>query len=382
MSAAPEASLAASEDQQLIREAALQFLREQEPLARLRALRDGDEPSGVSPELWSEMGALGWPGLLAPEAHGGSGLGFQELGVVVEALGRHLALSPLFSSGVLATSALSLVGGWDGLAKPAELTSGAFRASVALDEGPHFNPDGIATWAEETGDGYRLHGRKRSVLDGFTADLWLVVARLGASDGDSVGLFAVPPSSQGAASTLLRWIDGRRAADLVFDGVTLPSNALLGEPCAPEALVEPLVDRAAATLACELVGVSAEAFQLTLDYLKTREQFGQPLASFQALQHRMARCFSHIELSLSLAQDAVRLLDEGSEEAPAAASAAKAHASETARHVTAEALQLHGGLGMTEEQDIGLFFKRARVTSSLWGDTPFHLARFARLNGF
>jgi alkylation response protein AidB-like acyl-CoA dehydrogenase len=382
MAPVPEQSLASTEDQQLIRESALQFLDEQKPLAEHRALRDGEDPSGVSTRLWEEMSGLGWPGLLVPEEHGGAGLGFAELGVVFEALGRHAASTPLFSSGVLAASSLSLVGGWGDLEKGSDLATGACRAALALEESPRFSPGAIASFAEKTSDGYRLHGRKRPVLDATAADLWLVVARLGNAESEQVGLFCVDPSTRGVSATPLRWIDGRRAAELVFDGAPLPPAALLGEAMPISELVEPLVDRGATALSAELVGIMAAAFAGTLEYLDTREQFDQKLASFQALQHRAARMFTEIERSISLVQDALRALDERDPDASLAASAAKAHSSEVARHVTEEALQLFGGLGMTEEQDIGLYFKRARASSTLFGDAGFHYRRFATWSGF
>jgi alkylation response protein AidB-like acyl-CoA dehydrogenase len=377
----PDQSLARGEDQSLIREGALQFLEEQQPIAELRALRDGDDPSGVSPRLWDEMAGLGWSGLLAPEDVGGAGLGFQELGVIFEALGRHVAPTPLFSSGVLATSALSLVDGWRDFPKAADLAAGSTRVALALEEAPHFEPRAIETVARRVHQGFELSGRKRPVLDGMSADLLLVVARI-EGEGDRLGLFRVSPEAAGVTRTPLRWLDGRRAADLGLDGVQLDAAARIGKPVAPDALIEPLVDRASAALAAELAGTAAEALARSVEFLKTREQFDQKLAGFQALQHRCARGFSEVERTISVVQAALRAIDEGDAEASLLASAAKALASETARFVTEEALQLHGGLGMTEEQDIGLYFKRARASSVLCGDANEHYRRIARLSGF
>jgi alkylation response protein AidB-like acyl-CoA dehydrogenase len=381
MAATFDQSLATNEDQQLIREAALRFLEEQEPIAELRSLRDGEEPSGVSPAFWDEISALGWPGLLAPESFGGSGLGFQELGVVFEALGRHVVSTPLFSSGVLAASALTLVEGWTSLPKAADLAAGASRIALALEETSRFDLGQIETLATRDGEGYRLSGRKRPVLDGVSADLLMVVARI-AGDDDLLGLFSVSPTAEGVGITPLRWIDGRRAVELRLDDVVVGGEGLLGSPLPPSELLEPLLDRAATALAAELVGISAESFDMTVEFLKTREQFDQKLAEFQALQHRCARMFCDIERTISLVQEALRALDAGEADASMLASAAKAMASDTARHVTEEALQLFGGLGMTEEQDIGLYFKRARASSVLFGDAAYHYRRYARLNGF
>jgi len=380
MAAGPDQSLARNEDQELIRQAALQFLEQQQPIAELRGLRDGDEPSGVSPAFWDEISALGWPGLLAPEDVGGAGLGFQELGVVFEALGRHVVSTPLYSSGVLAASALTLVGGWEAMPKAADLATGAARVALALEEASRFDPDRIETRAIRKGNGYCLSGRKRPVLDAATADFLLVVAQIEVED--RLGLFCVSPNADGVSMTPLRWIDGRRAVDLRLGNVVVSDDALIGAPCSHSELVEPLLDRAAVALAAELVGISAEAFAVTVEFLKTREQFDQKLAEFQALQHRCARMFVEIERTISIVQEALRALDDGDADASMLASAAKAMASDTARHVTEEALQLYGGLGMTEEQDIGLYFKRARTSSLLFGDATYHYRRYARLNGF
>jgi alkylation response protein AidB-like acyl-CoA dehydrogenase len=381
MATGPDQSLAETEDQVLIRSGALQFLEAQQPLSEFRSLRDGDDPSGVSAKLWDEMSVLGWPGLLAPEDVGGSGLGFRELGVILESLGRHAVSSPLLSSGVLASSALSLVDGWESFPKAADAAAGASRIALAFEETKRFDPERIETVARRDADGYRLSGRKRPVLDGATADLLLVVARL-ADENDRVALFCVPPTADGVTMTLLRWIDGRRAADLQLDDVRLEADELMGSPLTIREWADPLVDRAATALACELVGIAAEAFSQTLEYLKTREQFDQTLAEFQALQHRCARMFADIERTISIVQDALRALDEADPDASMLASGAKAMASDVARHVTEEALQLFGGLGMTEEQDIGLYFKRARTSSVLFGDASYHYRRYARLNGF
>ena len=312
---------------------------------------------------------------------GGAGLGFQELGCVFEALGRHVVSTPLLSSGVLSSSALTLVDGWESFASSAGLATGDTKVALALEEATRFDPAAIATLARRVDAGFELSGRKRSVLDGATADLLLVVARM-AGDDDRLGLFCVPRDAAGVGTQLLRWIDGRRAADVSLDGVRLGPEAQVGEARPWQALVDPLVDRAAAALAAELVGISSEALAHTVDYLGTRVQFDQRLAEFQALQHRCARMFSDIERTLSLVQAALRALDEQAGDASILASAAKAMASATARHVTEEALQLYGGLGMTEEQDIGLYFKRARVGSLLFGDENDHYRRIARASGF
>jgi acyl-CoA dehydrogenase len=377
----PDQSLARNEDQAMIRESALQFLAEQQPIAEMRALRDSTDAAGISPKLWDEMAGLGWPGLLASEAVGGAGLGFQELGVVFEALGRHVVSTPLLSSSVLSTSALSLVQGWDDFPKADGIVSGEIRVALALEETARFDPSAIETVARPTDAGYVLSGGKRSVLDGAAADQLLVVAQVEGEAGQ-LGVFRVSPAAAGVVCKPLHWLDGRRAANFEFENIALDAESRVGKLCTPEELVEPLVNRAAAALAAELTGIAAEALARTIEYLKTREQFEEKLAGFQALQHRCARLFSEVERTISIVQEALRALDEGDAEASVLASSAKAIASVTARSVTEEALQLYGGLGMTEEEDIGLFFKRARVSAVLWGDADAHCRRIARLGGY
>ncbi len=377
----PDQSLARNEDQALIREGALQFLQEQQPIAELRALRDADDELGFSPKFWQAISELGWPGLLAPEESGGAGLGFQELGGVLEALGRHVVTTPLLSSGVLAASALSLVDGWSDCAAAAGLATGESRLALALEEGADLDGTETATVARRTQQGFELTGTLSSVLDGASAELLLVVARI-EGESDSLGLFQVSPNEPALARSSHRWIDGRRVADLHFEGTLVASEALVGRTVSHDAMIRPLVDRASAALAAELAGIAAEALARTVEYLKTREQFDQKLAEFQALQHRCARMFSEVERTISVVQAALQAIDEQEEEASLLASAAKAMASETARLVTEEALQLHGGLGMTEEQDIGLYFKRARASSALGGSANDHYRRIARLSGY
>ncbi len=382
----PDQSLARGDEQSMIRQGALQLLQELQPIAELRALRDSEDAGGFSPRLWREIVGLGWPGLLAPETVGGAGLGFQEAGVIHEALGRHVVPTPLLSAGVLATCALSIVDGWAAFPQAAGLVSGGTRVALAFEECSRFDPSTIATIATSarSGEGgFELRGRKVAVLDGAAAEIVLVVARVeGEGEGDRVGLFCVAPTAPGVRIEPVRWIDGRRVAEISLEKVILDKTALLGGPISRDALLEPLIDRAAALTAAELVGVSAQALAMTIEYLKTREQFDQKLAEFQALQHRCARMFADIEQCISLVHAALGALDAGDDDASLLASGAKATAADMARHVTEEALQLHGGIGMTEEHDIGLYFKRARASATIFGDASYHYRRVARLSGF
>ncbi len=377
-------SIAVSEEQELIRDAALKFLRKEQPLKTLRALRDSEQ--GFSASFWQAACELGWPGILVPEEDGGAGLGFRELGVVFESVGRHLAATPL-SSCALAISCLRLAGGQASHADLlGRLAAGTSIVALALDEASRFDPGALQTRADVDPNGFRISGSKRVVLDGGVADALIVVARTsehdGGTDRDGISLLLVDPKSPGVAVQPLRLLDGRRASHVTFESVRVAASALLGPVGAAGPLLEALIDRAAVILACELVGIMATSFEMTLEYMMTREQFGQPIGSFQALQHRAARRFSEIELCISVVQDALAAIDEGRDDASLAASAAKALASDTARRVTEDALQIFGGIGMTEEHDIGLFFKRARIASTLFGDASFHYERFARLHSF
>ena len=371
----PDQSLAADDDQAMIRESAMQFLAAAEPRSDLRGLRDGDDASGVRPALWSGMSELGWPGLIAPESAGGTGLGFAALGVVFESVGRQAVPTPLLSSGVLAASALTLVDGWAAFDCSGALATGDARVALALFESRAVESLDLECQAVPSGDGFELTGRKVAVLDFPAADALLVVARL----GKGVGVFSVEKDAPGLHATGRRWLDGRRVADL--DLVSVPAS-LVGRAADANAFLDSLVDRASAALAAELAGSAAEALAWTVEYLKAREQFDKKLAEFKSLQHRCARLFSEVERTISLVQAALRAIDGGDDDCSMLASAAKAFASETARLVTEEALQLHGGLGMTEEQDIGLYFKRARASSVLFGDANEHYRRLARLGGY
>ncbi len=378
----PDQSLARGDEQSMIREAALQLLQESQPIAELRALRDGDEPAGFSPRLWQEIVGLGWPGLLAPDTSGGAGLGFQEAGVIHEALGRYVVPTPLLSTGVLATCALGLVDGWADFPKTAGFVSGdtrgRARARGVLALRSVHDRDGRAVQRRGASSSMVAKSRCSTAPRPRWCWWWLGSTAKPTRWGSS----GFPSTAPGVRTRPVRWIDGRRVAEIWFDGAMLDRAALLGNPIACDAFLEPLIDRAAAVVAAELVGISARALEMTVEYLQTREQFGQKLAEFQALQHRCARMFAEVERIISLVQAALRALDDGDDDASLLASGAKATAADTARHVTEEALQLHGGIGMTEEHDIGLYFKRARASAAVFGDSTYHYRRVARSSGF
>ena len=373
-------------EQASIRDTARRFVHERAPVAHLRRLRDEGDPTGFSRALWSEMADLGFAGLTLPAEHGGAGLGHAELGLVLEELGRSLVPSPLVSTVLLLGAAAVALGGTPaqkGEHLPA-VAAGERILALAHEEGTRHARYRVRTRAERDGGGFRLTGEKVFVLDGHAADTLVVVARTsgGERDRDGLTLFLVPAVTPGVHATRTPLVDSRGAARVRLDGVAVPVDASLGERDRGADLLDAVLDRAAAGLAAEMLGSLSEAFDRTVAYLKERRQFGVPIGSFQALKHRAAQMFCEIELTRSVVMEALRALDEGRADAPLLASAAKARATDAFLQVTAEAVQMHGGVGVTDELDIGLFLKRARVAEMTLGGAAYHRDRFARLSGY
>ncbi len=378
-------SLVLTEEQEEIRRTARDFVRERAPVTHLRDLRDRRDPIGISRELWRELARLGIVGMAVPEAFGGTGLGFAELGLVAEELGRNLVPTPLLSTVVLAGGVIQL-GGSD--AQKRELLpgmcSGERLLALAHEEGTRHEPWNVATRAERTRGGYVLDGEKSVVLDGHIADTLVVVARTDGMDDerDGLTLFLVPRDTAGVSVRRMDVIDSRNVARVRFEAVSAPEATLLGRLDHGAEVLEPVLDRGAAVLAAEMFGGMCEAFERTLAYLKVRKQFGVPIGSFQALKHRAAHMFCEVELARSIVLAALRALDADSDDAPLLVSAAKARTSDAFVHIAAEAVQMHGGIGVTDELDVGLFYKRAKVAAMTLGNAAYHRDRFARLRGY
>ncbi len=378
--------LVLTEDQELLAKTARDFVAERSPVARVRALRDSRDETGFSRELWQEMAELGWVGILLPEAHGGAGLGLAELAVVLESLGRTLAPEPFLSTVLLGSQAL-LLGGTDAQRKEwlPEVAAGRRLLTLAWQE-PHagFERHVVATRAEKDGEGWVLTGDKLQVPDGHVADALVVSARTYGPDRDPDGvtLFLLPRDARGLSVTRQRLIDSRNAALLHLDHVRVAQDAVVGEVNRGGELLEQVLDRACAGLCAEMLGSMSEASDRTLRYLKDRVQFGVPIGSFQALKHRAARMFMEIELARSAVMAATRALDEGSDDAAGLVSLAKARCSDAFVHVANEAVQMHGGIGVTDEHEIGFFLKRARVAEMSCGDAAWHRDRWARLGDY
>jgi alkylation response protein AidB-like acyl-CoA dehydrogenase len=305
-----------TEEQSMLRDAAKGWTQDSAPVAALRKLRDSGSKQSCDPATWSQMGAMGWAGVIVPEDYDGSAFGYLGLGLILEETGRNLVASPLLSTAMIAASALAL-GGSD--AQKAEwlprIAAGDAIATLAIDEGSHHAPLNIALTAAASGDGFVLNGTKTFVLDGEAADLLIVAARTSGQAGESDGitLFLVPGDAAGVTRTHLALADSRGAARIVFDGVALGAEAVLGEVGKGWALLEPVLDRAYAGLAAEMLGTAAAAFEITLDYIKTRTQFGQVIGTFQALQHRAAKLFTDLETTRSCVEAALEAADAGSD---------------------------------------------------------------------
>ncbi len=378
------AILEMSEDRQMLLRTAREMVRERAPIAALRRLRDARDPDGFDRAFWREFCELGLAAVAWPEALGGSELGDVELGIVMEELGRTLAATPIVASVVLAGETLRIAGNAAQQAWLKEVAAGRSLLALAYNEGPHHAPQTCATRAELSGEGYVLRGRKAFVLDGQIADRILVVARTAGETSERAGLtiFAVDRDAPGVEIKRLGMVDARNAAHVVLNGVLLTQEAVVGAVDQASEIMDQVFDRACVLLSAEMLGSASAAFELTIDYLKTRRQFGVLIGSFQGLKHRAADLYTELALARSVLADALCGLDAKRSDQAHVASMAKARLSDLFVRVTAEGIQMHGGIGVTDEHDIGLFYKRARVTELLLGDGHFHRDRFARLSGY
>ena len=374
-----------TEDQLILRDMAKSFFAEKSPVERARKLRDDFDETGFSRELWKEMGELGWPGIPFPEDVGGADMGYGELGVVLEEAGRVLAPEPFLSTVLLGGNAI-LLGGSEPLRKDLlpGVCSGERFLALAFQEQGRFAPYRVETTVRRDGDGFRVSGSKTFVLDGHVADQIVVVARSAGAAGDRDGLtlLVVDREADGVSVQRTRMVDGRNAAQLTFENAAVDAARVLGEVDAGADVLDAVFDRATIGLSAEILGTFEEAFERTLAYLKTREQFGVKIGTFQALRHRAAHLFTELELARSVVRHAESALDEGRADVSEAASAVKARCSDTANLAGAEAIQMHGGIGMTDEEEIGLFLKRLKAAEFTLGDAIYHRDRFAGLRGY
>lgn len=367
-----------TEEQTMLQDAADGFLNEQAPIAHLRKLRDERDADGVSRDLWRAFGEMGFAGVIIPEALGGMGLGAVEAGVIAESLGRTLTPSPYLGSSILSAKVLIDGGSQAQQAWLPRIAAGEAILSLAVDEGAKHAPSRITTRAERAGNGFKMNGAKAFVLDGHVADALIVVAT--AEEGTT--LFLVDPATAGVEIERTVMVDAHNAARITLTDVAVDADAVIGAVGGGEALLDGALNLGRACAASSLTGAGDQAFKTTMEYLRTRKQFGKLIGEFQALQHRAAHLFSELELARAATIGAQIAIDEGREDAPLAASIAKAKAGRVAELAVQEAVQMHGGVGMTDAFDVGLFMKRVRVLNELLGDAGFHAERVARAQGF
>ncbi|MFN0024833.1 MAG: acyl-CoA dehydrogenase family protein [Parvularculaceae bacterium] len=377
--------LVLTEEQEMLKESARGFLDEKAPVAMLRTLRDERSEAGYSVKLWKEMAEMGWAGILVDEAHGGSGFGFVGAGVLAEEMGRTLTASPFLSTAILGATALNKFGSdaQRGEFLP-KIAAGAMVMALGVDEGRKHGPAATEMTAEKSGNGFRLSGAKTFVADGHIADKIIVAARTAGAPGDEAGLslFLVDAKAKGVSAERTAMVDSRNAARLVFENVAVTGEDLIGEIDNGHAALDGILSAGRAGLAAELSGAAQQAFAMTTDYLKQRTQFGKSIGSFQALQHRAAQLYCEVELMKSVVLKSLQDLDNAFGMASVTASLAKAKAGDVAKLASQEAIQMFGGVGMTDEYDIGLYMKRIRVAQELFGDSHYHADRIARLRGY
>ena len=374
-----------NEEQQYLKDTAKDFVQKNAPINHFRELRDSKDETGYSKELWKQMAELGWAGILISEEYGGSDFGMMGMGGILEETGRCLVPSPLFATALLGASLIGLGGKADQKKDLLpKIAKGELTTAFALEEGSRHTPYRISTTAEKKGKNFVLNGKKTFVLDGHSADLIVLAARTsgGIEDQSGISLFLIDPNSTGLQRKRTHMVDSRNASEIHLKDVEVSETKLLGELDAGFSIIEEVLERGQIGISAEMLGNTLEAFDITLEYLKERKQFGAVIGSFQALQHRAAVMFAEIELTKSSVMGALNAVDENSNDRSRFASLAKFKAGETLHLVSSEAVQMHGGVGVTDEFDIGFFLKRSRVAEQIFGSSDYHLDRYATLSEY
>ena len=377
--------LVLSEEEQFLKDTAKNFADERSPISHFRSLRDNNDPKLWDKDIWSEMVKLGWPGILIPEEFGGSNFGVTGIGVILQECAKTLTPSPLFATGVLGAYAITQFGNDDQKSNYLpKIVSGEITTALAIDETSHHEPSKTEMTAKKNDSNFILNGKKIFVIDGASADILIVLARTSGVKGDSTGLslFILNSDTSGIETKKLDMADSRNYANISFNEVIIDECSLLGDLETAGETVESILDIGRIAMSAEMLGNAESAFEITLDYLKQRKQFGALIGSFQALQHRAAEMFCEIELTKSSVMAAMRAADENSNELQRLSSLSKTMAGETLHLVSNEAIQMHGGIGVTDEYDIGFFLKRARVAEQIFGSAKYHTERYANLSGF
>lgn len=373
-----------NDDQSMLQDSARDFISGEAPVSHLREFRDKNCKDGFGHALWKQFGEMGFTGILVSEDDGGLGLGNVEAGIVLEEIGRNLTPSPFLTTSVVGVEALNAAGKdmrdrW----LPGILT-GETVLGVAIDESAKHRPENIAMKAERSGNGFKLNGKKQFVIQGASADMLIVAARTGGSIGETDGLtvFAVEKDAAGMSAESARLVDSAMAAHVEFDNVEVNADAVIGEVDQGWEVLTRMLRAGRVGSAAEVVGVGSGAMDITFDYLKQRKQFGTLIGAFQALQHRAAHLYSEMEIARSVVLKAQQLLDEGNAGAELMVSVAKAKAGRATNLAVREGVQMHGGIGMTDEYDIGLYMKRDRALAEFMGDANYHTNRVAEMSGY
>ena len=373
-----------NEDQAMLRDSAREFLKSEAPVGHMRKLRDEGCKDGFRHALWKQFGEMGFTGILIGEDDGGLGLGHVEAGVVLEEIGRNLSPSPFLTTAVAGVSALNHGGQHLKDKFFPGILAGETVLALAIDEHAKHRPAQIATKAEKSGNGFKLSGKKQFVVQGASADALIVAARTAGAPGetDGITLFVVDKDAADLGVDNTRLVDSSMAAHVTLDGVEVDGDAVIGEVDQGWQVLTALLKAGRAGSAAELVGVGSGAMDMTVDYLKQRKQFGRLIGEFQALQHRAAHLYSEMEIARAAVLKAQQLLDEGQDSADIFVSVAKAKAGRSANLAVREGVQMHGGIGMTDEYDIGFYMKRDRALNEFMGDANFHAGRVAEIFGY
>lgn len=369
-----------SEDQELLRSEVRKLLDEACPLSEVRKLQE--TPEGHSPELWKQLGELGWLGLIIPEAHGGVGLGWLDLIVLLEETGRSLFPGPLVSNTL---AAATLVDAGDDAQQSRwlpGLADGSCIGTVALlDEREAYWPEAIRLRGRRDGDGWRLDGVKRFVTDPATADVFVVAFRTGDAP-ESLALGLVEADARGVSARSFPTVDQtRRLGNLELANVHIADEALLGAAGKAWPTIERLLDRGATAVSAEMLGSAQAALDLTVQYAKDRVQFGSPIGRFQSVKHPLAEMHVQLQSARSLLYYAAWALDESADDVSRAASRSKALMTEAFNRIGTDAIQLHGTIAYTEDYPAQLYYKRSKLARPLFGDAGHHYDRLLRLRG-
>ncbi|MDB9898735.1 acyl-CoA dehydrogenase family protein [Gammaproteobacteria bacterium] len=374
-----------NEEQQFLKDTAKNFAEERTPVNHFRSLRDNKDDLLWDKDTWKEMVNLGWSGILIPEEYGGSNFGLAGISVILQECGKTLTPSPLFATGVLGAYAISQYGTEEQKKKYLpQIANGEITTAIAIDESSHHNPLNINMSGVSKDNSYILNGKKVFVVDGASADLLIVVARTSGKTGDSTGLtlFLVENNQPNMNVVKLDMADSRNYANITFSDITVQKENILGDIEAGGEAIENILDIGRIAISAEMLGNTEAAFESTINYLKERKQFGVLIGTFQALQHRAAEMFCEIELTKSSIMAAMQGADNNSNELQRLASLAKTMAGETLHLVSNEAIQMHGGIGVTDEYDLGFYLKRSRVVEQIFGCSKFHTERYANISGF